>query len=126
MKRRAGANLASVIGNNLVGTPQQAVLELVINSYDADATKVNVRFDTVDTLEALIIEDNGTGMNEEGIGHFYRLGDSQKKVVEHTAKGRRVIGQYGIATVLLQYLGNAYTLETWKDGEKKSPDAKNR
>ena len=114
--RTIGENLPSVMSRTLSKSIYEVFKEFVSNSYDADAENVNV---TVNTLEdLLIIEDDGTGMDEKTIKNFYRLGDSVKLDQKVTAKGREPIGQFGIATILLPSLGASYTLETWKDGKK--------
>lgn len=116
IERVYGSNLATVIAHGLVDSPEKACMEFVNNSYDADATNMRV---TVNTLEdILVFEDDGSGMNEEGIANFYRMGDSEKVSNPISRKGRTKIGKFGIATVLLEYLAKSYTLETWRDGQK--------
>ena len=67
------AHILTLLGNELIKSPVMAIYELVKNSYDADATKVDVRFrDIEDTDKAvIIIEDNGTGMTSEVIENVW-------------------------------------------------------
>lgn len=63
------AHILTLLGEELIKSPVMAIYELVKNSYDADATKVNVHFRNIEDLEnaAIIIEDDGTGMTNEVI-----------------------------------------------------------
>ncbi|HLD02423.1 MAG TPA: ATP-binding protein [Candidatus Nanoarchaeia archaeon] len=112
----AGKNLASVISRTLARDHYAAIKELVSNSYDADAENVGIRVSTLE--DCLSIEDDGSGMDEQELQGFYRMGDSAKLAEPISPKGRRRIGKFGIATVLLEYLCGSYTLETWKRSQK--------
>lgn len=73
----------------------QAVLELVQNSYDADATKVLVTF----LPDGLVVEDDA-GMNEEQIRSFHRVGGMHEDE-EFTKSGRRIVGKYRFGRLLV-------------------------
>ncbi|MEK6963873.1 MAG: ATP-binding protein [Nanoarchaeota archaeon] len=90
--------------------------ELVANSFDADATRVEVIVAEED--KRLIIRDDGEGMDEKSIWNFYRSGDSEKRQSPISKQGRRKIGQYGIATILLERLTHKYQLRTSKGGSR--------
>ena len=49
------ARLLTMLGEQLIKDESIALVELIKNSYDADAEKVNVRFENF-----LILEENGT------------------------------------------------------------------
>jgi len=105
------AGLIDRLGRELVGRQETALIELVKNSYDADATQVTV------TLEhdALVIDDNGTGMTrDELIAGFLRLA-STLKVSEPRSRiyGRQRAGRKGIGRFSTQRLGKALRLMTW-------------
>lgn len=66
------------LGESLITDAYQALLELVKNCYDADATSVKITIDTEEcskikgakypaTGGRIIIEDDGTGMSREDI-----------------------------------------------------------
>lgn len=57
---RVSAELKNILGKDLITSPDIAVLELVKNSYDAHATKVEITFDD----DYLSIADNGKGMSK--------------------------------------------------------------
>lgn len=105
------AGLIDRLGRELVGRQETALIELVKNSYDADAQNVTV------TLEhhALVIEDDGTGMTrEELIAGFLRLA-STLKVSEPRSRlfGRQRAGRKGIGRFATQRLGQVLRLQTW-------------
>ena len=51
------------LGEKLVANRAVALAELVKNSYDADATSVEIRFENVKTAGGtIIVKDNGLGM----------------------------------------------------------------
>lgn len=111
-----GKDLVNTLSQTLVKDYYAAIIEFICNSYDEDAEVVNLTYDSLE--DKLIIEDNGQGMDKEGVEGFYRLGDSTKLENPFSPKGRRRIGKHGIASILLEYLGKIYTLETWRDGQK--------
>lgn len=56
---KVSAELKNILGKDLITSPNIAILELVKNSYDAHATRVEITFDE----DKLIIADNGKGMS---------------------------------------------------------------
>jgi len=66
---KISAALKDIIGKELITDEFVAVFELVKNSFDADATKVEVIFEN--NYEAnsarIIIKDNGIGMNYDDL-----------------------------------------------------------
>ena len=60
---KATSHIINLLGDELIGSDSLAIFELVKNSYDADATKVTIYFQNLDSSERkIIIEDNGSGM----------------------------------------------------------------
>ena len=62
------ARLQRILGSELIADPNVAVIELVKNSYDAGASEVLIRLQTVGRephAQTMIISDNGTGMDTE-------------------------------------------------------------
>lgn len=61
------AHILTLLGEELIKSPVMAIYELVKNSYDADAKKVDVYFRDVEDKDkaAIIIEDDGIGMTAE-------------------------------------------------------------
>lgn len=60
---RVSAELKNILGRDLITSPDIAILELVKNSYDAHATKVEITFDD----DYLCIADNGKGMSKDDL-----------------------------------------------------------
>jgi len=114
VRREHGQDLAVTMGDTLFPSLEVAIVELVANSYDADATRVDITYEPENDL--LVIVDNAEGMDPEGVCHFFRLGDSPKSLHSKTEKGRRQIGNFGIATLAVRALGRHFYLDTFKDG----------
>ena len=60
---RVSAELKNILGRDLITSDNIAVLELVKNSYDAHATKVEITFGN----DRIVIADNGKGMSRNDI-----------------------------------------------------------
>lgn len=60
---RVSAELKNILGRDLITSDNIAVLELVKNSYDAHATKVEIIFGD----DSIVIADNGKGMSKDDI-----------------------------------------------------------
>ena len=79
------------------GSPELALAELIWNSFDADASKVHLRFldDGLKTYQ-IIVEDDGTGINfEDSENLFVSLGGSWKAQQTRTPGGRFLHGREG-------------------------------
>jgi hypothetical protein len=112
--RDHGNNLAVTMGEALFPDLETAVMELVANSYDADATDVHIRY--FPEQDKLVVSDNGEGMDEQGLQHFFRMGDSPKVLKPVSDKGRAMIGNFGIASLAVRALASEHTLESIKSG----------
>lgn len=116
------------LGESLVTDPVQALLELVKNSYDADATLVSVEVDTNAKKSGLqgriVVGDNGIGMSEQTIRDgWLTISVSPKAAMKEsgqtTARHRRVpLGDKGVGRLGTQRLGDQLTIRTFED-----PDA---
>ena len=94
----------------------KAIGELVVNGYDADATRVDVDIKS----DEIIIKNDGLGMDEEGIREGYMLlGADTKRKVKKTAKfGRLPIGNKGIGKLAGLGIANKILVITIKDGKE--------
>lgn len=89
--------------------PVPALSELIWNAFDADATAVNVSFEynELDSLDTIVIRDNGEGLPRDlAEARFTSLGGSWKKFKTHTASGRLLHGQEGRGRFKAFSLGN--------------------
>lgn len=89
------------LGELLVGRDSTALVELIKNSYDADATEVIVHAENLDDLERgrIVILDNGTGMTRDRfVSGFLRIASRLKDQGTRRSAvfGRRYTGVKGI------------------------------
>jgi len=113
--------LLKELGEKLVETVHVALSELVKNSYDADASEVEVIFDTNKSGGNQIrIIDNGTGMNFEAVQKYWmRIATTNKEKKNiSSVYGRYLTGAKGIGRFSCRRLGAKLTLITngTKDG----------
>ncbi|MBI3623485.1 ATP-binding protein [Candidatus Pacearchaeota archaeon] len=94
--------------------PYAAVIELVANSYDADANRVKMKYNSGKGLFSIL--DDGSGMTPQDLVSFYWIGDSPKRKQPVSPEGRRRIGKFGAATIVIPNMCASYTLITRKDG----------
>jgi HSP90 family molecular chaperone len=81
------------LGERLVKEPEIALLELIKNSYDADATKAQVSF----APGSITVTDDGVGMTiDEFKNGWMRIGTSSKELRTQTrVYARPVSGEKG-------------------------------
>ena len=62
---RAKARLVSLIGDELISDEPVAIVELVKNAYDADASRVEIEFESTQQgeLDNITVRDDGIGMD---------------------------------------------------------------
>ncbi len=87
------------LGELLVGRDSTALIELIKNAYDADATKVSVYGQHLDSPEhgSIVVADDGVGMTEEqftespqmrvGSGGASSMPPQQRNSIEINAPG---------------------------------------
>lgn len=93
------SRIIDYLSSGLYESPAACLKELVNNSYDADATRVNM-FVKPDA-DRIIIEDDGHGMNKaDFIRHFGRISESYKREgSDVTELGRPKVGKIGIGFI---------------------------
>lgn len=109
------AGIINRLGKELVGKAETAVSELVKNSFDADALHADVTFVNAERKGGtLIIEDDGTGMDRNGlINGFMRLSSTDKIHNPYSLVYKRIrAGQKGIGRFATQRLGSKLTIIT--------------
>jgi len=104
-------HLLRELGDLLVGRDSTAVLELVKNGYDADATLVRIDARRLDDqqLAVLTVEDNGNGMTLQRFqSAFLRIAGRDKELGNRTSPRfvRAYTGQKGIGRLASQKLAN--------------------
>jgi signal transduction histidine kinase len=114
------ARLLTQLGDQLIKNESIALVELVKNSYDADANSVNIYMENVEseTEGIIIIEDDGYGMSEYTVENVWlEPGSDFKsekiKKLEVSPKFKRLpIGEKGIGRFGVHKLGNVIELTT--------------
>lgn len=112
---RPRARLLSTIGEDLISSESVAVIELVKNAYDADATRVLVRFEAPLTAGQGAIEvlDDGEGMSFDRIrDSWLEPATSSRRDRRVSGKGRRVLGEKGIGRFAASRLADRLLLAT--------------
>lgn len=89
--------------------PLEVIREALSNSYDANATEINIKIQQDDEgRNTLIIDDDGHGMDEEDLSSFFDLGNSNKD---------DAIGYKGHGTKIY-YKSDHIRVNTVKDGTR--------
>jgi len=110
--------------------PGSALRELIVNSYDADATQVIVKTDAP-RFKRIEVSDNGRGMSPEVLSHLlFHIGGSAKRHQEgkslgitdendllHSPGGRRLIGKIGIGLFSVSQLTRSFQIITKVAGD---------
>ena len=111
---RFSPDILSRLGEELVPQIEQGIVELVRNSYDADAVNCRVELENVDEPGGTLrIEDDGVGMDEEAIrSGWLILGRSNKPGRSLTPLGRRPVGEKGLGRLAALRMGRHVTLST--------------
>ena len=124
---RPYARLLTMLGEQLIKNDRVALVELLKNCYDADASRVKVVFvDFGNGLSAqeessLVVVDNGKGMTEKIIREHWlnpatAVKADLKKVAPMTAKKRTIQGEKGIGRFAIFKLGSVATVTTRASG----------
>lgn len=102
------------LGEELVPHLDQAIIELIRNSYDADASvcTVELKSDPV-AGTTIVVSDNGSGMLESHIrNNWLVLGGSSKESTKLTPGGRRTVGDKGLGRLSALRAGKTVEMVT--------------
>lgn len=99
------------LGERLVKQPEVALLELVKNAYDADASICRVR---LELPKQIVISDDGHGMTlEEFANGWMRIGTSTRAASPLSRQfGRQITGEKGIGRFSVRFLGRQLHLQS--------------
>lgn len=122
---RVSSALKDIIGQDLITDDYIAVFELVKNSYDAYASRVDIYFENIYSENSkIIIKDNGKGMDSEDLKNKWlfvaysakREGteDNSFDYRDNIYKKRAFAGAKGIGRFSCDRLGRILYLETTK------------
>jgi signal transduction histidine kinase len=122
------------LGEDLISDDVQALMELIKNSWDADATSVKITIDTTqlsdspgsdpgtgDLVGLLRVVDNGNGMSHDDIvDGWLVVSNSTKKAFKQegktTGRGRTPLGDKGLGRLGTQRLGKVVSIATTPRG----------
>lgn len=111
--------LVMSIGKDLIKDLPAAIVELVKNSYDADANYVKITYIRNKEGLDIIVEDDGHGMTQETVLNAWMVPSTDYKLKKKKSpKGRIYQGRKGIGRYAVSLLGNKLELITIKDGFK--------
>lgn len=119
---RPSARLIGTIGEDIIKDMHAAVVELVKNSYDADASEIIITFEaTADKRLLLSVEDNGHGMKEQVVIDKWLVPSTSDKLKRRTSPNGRIMqGRKGIGRFAAAVLGEKMELETIAENIKTS------
>jgi signal transduction histidine kinase len=106
--------LAVQLGRESISSSITAIMELVKNAYDADATKVSIRFKGLHTVSpVMVVEDDGCGMTEDGLRNCWMvIGTSNKVKLRKSSKNRVLTGEKGLGRLGLDRLCKTTTVQS--------------
>lgn len=104
------ARTARLIGQENFANAEGAIIELVKNSYDADASVCIIIIDPVN--DSISILDNGDGMTEKIIRNQWMTIGTDDKKVNFKTKSRIKTGAKGIGRFALDRLGKSSVMLT--------------
>ncbi|NGY38992.1 hypothetical protein FQU23_015965 [Flavobacterium sp. XN-5] len=106
-------NVLNHLGLNLYSNTPAVLSEVIANSYDADATNVNITISQ--ESDKIIIFDNGNGMSLEEINEkFLTVGYQKRENGENLSKrfSRPVMGRKGIGKLSLLSIANVIEIHS--------------
>lgn len=112
--RPAGRHILT-IGRDLIKDNQAAIIELVKNAYDADATKVDIFFDIDNNKKSITItvKDNGHGMSRDVVINKWLVPSTDDKLHRKISPNGRILqGRKGVGRYAASILGNDLLLKT--------------
>ena len=128
---RPYARLLTMLGDQLIKNERIALVELIKNGYDADADRVEVRFENFNLdmkkndRSRIVVQDDGTGMTFETVrNQWMNPAGPQKHLQKRRGEGRtnckkRVIqGEKGIGRFAVLKLGRVIKVTTRTSDEE--------
>ena len=126
---RPYARLLTMLGDQLIKNERIALVELIKNAYDADAGRVEVRFEdfhddmTHDDASRIVVRDDGAGMSLDTVRTRWMNPAAPQKYLDKRkgrgrtpAKNRVIQGEKGIGRFAILKLGKVITVTTRQPG----------
>ena len=86
-------DVIKLLSEQLYASPLKAIEELVVNSWDAEASRCSVLVNLDADRPLIAVFDDGHGMNTEELKNLWHIGVSNKTEI---ASNRKQIGKFGI------------------------------
>ncbi|MHA2854257.1 sensor histidine kinase [Paenibacillus lautus] len=120
LKFRTNSRHISQLGRELVTDFVTALVELIKNSYDADAYGVRIIIDKPNTPESkIILIDTGSGMTQEDFENKWMVIGTNNKVTEPLSpKGRKKAGKKGIGRFSVERIAEKVSVYSFSDQEE--------
>lgn len=119
MKYKISSRATILLGRESVSKVDSALIELIKNTYDADATMCYIFFDI--ESDSIFLIDNGVGMTKKIIeDNWMMIGTDNKKKEYISPKKRIKSGEKGIGRFALDRLGGECELFTKSREEQKT------
>lgn len=110
--------ILSRLGEELNQSVDQSILELVKNSYDANANSCTIRLiNTIESGGEITVVDDGDGMDATAIQNGWLvLGKSSKSNTAQTRLGRRPAGSKGLGRLAALRMGEYFEIRSVERG----------
>ena len=122
---RPYARLLTMLGDQLIKNERIALVQLITNAYDADADRVEIRFEdfnknmTLNARSHIVVRDDGAGMTDETVRAQWMNPAAPQKYLDKMqgkrrtpGKNRVVQGEKGIGRFAVLKLGRVITVTT--------------
>ncbi len=117
---KVSPRLLAPLGIEQLQDPALAVLELIKNSWDADAKRVAVEVRQRASTPTIVVKDNGSGMSREDFrDRWLVIGASYKREKPKSELSRPMIGEKGLGRLASYALGSCLSIES--TSARKSP-----
>jgi HSP90 family molecular chaperone len=116
---RLSYRIIELFSEGLYASSNKAVEELVVNSFDAGAQRVQVLLSSNihDQDATIVVIDDGEGMDAAGLKQHWLIGISDKRRLANLPRGRQQIGKFGIGKLATYVLANRLTHLTKRAGK---------
>jgi len=116
---RLSYKIVELFSEGLYTSPNKAIEELVANSFDAGALRVQVLHSANlhDQDATIVVIDDGEGMGVPGLKQHWLIGISNKRRLAELPRGRQQIGQFGIGKLATYVLAERLTHVSKRDGK---------
>ena len=120
---RPRARLLKLIGSELISDDVLAIMELVKNAHDADASEAVISFHGTSRPDGeIVVRDDGSGMDLDTLLGLWMQPASTSKnnsSGRRTARGRRVLGEKGVGRFATDKLARRLELVSRRNGESR-------